>query len=49
MAWLCAASKQHTYEACVPFDKRGAERLPFDKSRPSSETEGLEQMWCRVV
>jgi len=59
VAWLCAASKQHTYETCVPFDKRGAERLPFDKrgaerlpfdkSRPSSETEGLGQMWCRVV
>ena len=59
VAWLCAASKQHTYETCVPFDKRGAERLPFDKrgaerlpfdkSRPSSETEGLGQMWCRMV
>ena len=33
----------------LPFDMRGAERLPFDKSRPSSETEGLGQMWCRVV
>ena len=59
VAWLCAASKQHTYETCVPFDKRGAERLPFDKrgaerlpfdkSRPSSETEGLGQMSCRMV
>jgi len=27
------------------FNKRGAERLPFDKSWPSSEAEGLGQMW----